>query len=1027
MITIGGVGSAGGASNYFAKDNYYTNSQGLGESEWFGKGAQMLGLLKNGAEKDSVDLANSETAVNATDQTERDADQEREGRGGADGKDRAAQHDATDDHQAVSDENNQMVAAPNGDGHEKVPEEGLGVGVTAEELKSILEGRIDEDTRLGYEDKDGNWKHMAGKDIVFAPSKSVSVMALVGGDTRLTKAFQASVKATLGYVEDHLASVQDKVKDENAKGGVSIKSYRTGNIATALFTHDTSRNQDPLLHVHAVIGNLTKDDRTDKWRALNFRAIYKNTYVLNRILQADFGKRVEALGYATTRDQHGNIEIDAVPQNVRDSFSSRRAEIVEEMGGKDASFGERRVATLATRNNKIELDRSELSQSWLTRSLDAGFDPREHIAEPGKTKSVKNNALAVREAIEHTTELKTTTTHPELVAEAIENRNSDGNLGAILSHIDKAHEDGHLIVHNDLKNDATRNYTTNIQIQAERDIQGRLKDARPVRPLKAASRRLSAAIRAPHQMDGNTVQLNEAQARGVEHILTSRDRVIGIQGLAGVGKTTALGVMANSLKRTGLMKIGFGKPPRIIAMAPTINAASEIGERTKAKDLTVQKYVHANQHLLKGAAPSKKTLETYRGSVILHDESSMMSNAMMRDFLKINAILGVRMSVMIGDTGQHGAVKAGPAFEMMQKNGMKTAVIDKIVRQQTPNLLDVATRFSRGDFHGGFHSLGQNLVESGDYIQQGAIAHVDDIEKGKQSAIIVLDNKMRRTANEAVRAEMQERGMLSTQDFDHETHAPTHLSAVKAADSRSYMKGDRVEFRKDIYGRGMTESSVWSVTGHDHEQNIIKIEKDGQKESWHLKKLERQPFDHWRPETLKLAANDEIRFKTQDKERDIAREDRAKVLKINEKILTVRLEDGREMTLDRDDRLAKQLVHGYATTSYGAQGLSIAHPKGIISPFTNAANQQGMYVLGTRGIQSLKVFTSSKEKLLSRIEGNSGKDLIATEAKQLKRAGSAIKVDRDNKSMLQTIKEIVRDKSATQQHTKMPISRGSGR
>lgn len=45
MISIGGVSSAGAAATYFAKDNYYTKSQGLGDSEWFGKGAQELGLL----------------------------------------------------------------------------------------------------------------------------------------------------------------------------------------------------------------------------------------------------------------------------------------------------------------------------------------------------------------------------------------------------------------------------------------------------------------------------------------------------------------------------------------------------------------------------------------------------------------------------------------------------------------------------------------------------------------------------------------------------------------------------------------------------------------------------------------------------------------------------------------------------------------------------------------------------------------------------------------------------------------------
>ena len=42
MLSVAPVRSAGGAANYFAADNYYTKDQATGE--WFGKGAQALGL-----------------------------------------------------------------------------------------------------------------------------------------------------------------------------------------------------------------------------------------------------------------------------------------------------------------------------------------------------------------------------------------------------------------------------------------------------------------------------------------------------------------------------------------------------------------------------------------------------------------------------------------------------------------------------------------------------------------------------------------------------------------------------------------------------------------------------------------------------------------------------------------------------------------------------------------------------------------------------------------------------------------------
>lgn len=42
MLSVASVRSAGGAASYFAADNYYTREQGYGE--WFGKGAEALGL-----------------------------------------------------------------------------------------------------------------------------------------------------------------------------------------------------------------------------------------------------------------------------------------------------------------------------------------------------------------------------------------------------------------------------------------------------------------------------------------------------------------------------------------------------------------------------------------------------------------------------------------------------------------------------------------------------------------------------------------------------------------------------------------------------------------------------------------------------------------------------------------------------------------------------------------------------------------------------------------------------------------------
>ncbi len=63
--------------------------------------------------------------------------------------------------------------------------------------------------------------------------------------------------------------------------------------------------------------------------------------------------------------------------------------------------------------------------------------------------------------------------------------------------------------------------------------------------------------------------LNAAQTSAIEHVLTSRDRVQGIQGVAGAGKTTALDVIRAAAESKGYSVEGF---------APTSRAAKQLGD-----------------------------------------------------------------------------------------------------------------------------------------------------------------------------------------------------------------------------------------------------------------------------------------------------------------------------------------------------------------------------------------------------------------------------------------------------------------
>ncbi len=102
----------------------------------------------------------------------------------------------------------------------------------------------------------------------------------------------------------------------------------TGNLVMALFNHDTSRDQDPQLHTHVVVANVTQHN--GEWKTLSSDKVGKtgfsenvlaNRIAFGKIYQSELRQRVEALGYETeVVGKHGMWEMPGVPV---EAFSSR--------------------------------------------------------------------------------------------------------------------------------------------------------------------------------------------------------------------------------------------------------------------------------------------------------------------------------------------------------------------------------------------------------------------------------------------------------------------------------------------------------------------------------------------------------------------------------------------------------------------------------------------------------------------------------------------------------------------------------
>ncbi|CAH5767871.1 Multifunctional conjugation protein TraI (plasmid) [Klebsiella oxytoca] len=235
----------------------------------------------------------------------------------------------------------------------------------------LLKGKLPDGSDL-TRIQDGANKHRPGYDLTFSAPKSVSVMAMLGGDKRLIDAHNQAVTEAVRQLETLAATrVMTDGKSE---------TVLTGNLIVAKFNHDTNRNQEPQIHTHAVVINATQNG--DKWQSLGtdkigktgfIENVYANQIAFGKLYREAFKPLVEKLGYETeVVGKHGMWEMKGVPV---EPFSTRTQE-VREAAGPDASLKSRDVAALDTRKSKEAIDPAEKMVEWMNTLKETGFDIR---------------------------------------------------------------------------------------------------------------------------------------------------------------------------------------------------------------------------------------------------------------------------------------------------------------------------------------------------------------------------------------------------------------------------------------------------------------------------------------------------------------------------------------------------------------------------------------------------------------------------------------------------------------------------
>ena len=332
---------------------------------------------------------------------------------------------------------------------------GLSGKVDVKDFVAVLEGKLPDGSDLTRM-VGGENTHRPGYDLTFSAPKSVSIMAMLGGDKRLIAAHNHAVEVAVREVEK-LASTRSMTE------GVS-ETRLTGNLVVALFNHDTSRDLDPQLHTHAVVANVTQHD--GKWQTLSsdtvgktgfIESVYANQVAFGQIYRHVLRQDTEAMGYQTENvGPHGMWEFKGM-ENVIDAFS-KRSHAIDAVAGDGASLKSRDMATLDTRKAKVASDPAALAVEWLQEMKSAGFDAKVYLAEAQSRTMVTpsptpleagGDALvdqAVGQAISALSDRQVNFTHNQVANKAISYLSGEpGMLDAVRDGIDRAIEREQLI------------------------------------------------------------------------------------------------------------------------------------------------------------------------------------------------------------------------------------------------------------------------------------------------------------------------------------------------------------------------------------------------------------------------------------------------------------------------------------------------------------------------------------------------------------------------------------------------------
>jgi conjugative relaxase-like TrwC/TraI family protein len=651
--------------------------------------------------------------------------------------------------------------------------------------------------------------HRAGWDITFSTPKSFGILWAAG------TAEQRAVleKIQNDAVDQALQFFIDEGLVEVRLGAGGRVREAPAEILVAKFPHFTSREGDPACHIHSVLISAARavnhGSADAKYYCLEPKRLYEWQLVLGAAFRTALSERLVKAGFALRPAGKDQVEIEAIPEAMIESFS-KRAQQIRAVAGPDASAAEKEVAALATRRDKATVPTGvELEKRWEKELAAFEIDPWKVALEAGRTphrqqtteidydlnppEIVGDTSVALAASTILRTEnvlTRKSLLHRSFVEASLQGR----AIKTVYGEIADLEAAGKLVRLDQHK--AGQHWTT-AAMAAEEARLLRLVQTRPrgswFRP-EAVEAVLQAAL-----------YLSDEQRTAIRHATSSEPTCI-LEAGAGTGKTTLIRGVVDIAKKSGVRTI--------IGLAPSHVAADELARAAGIEAIVIARFRH---EIATGqrSVPDANTL-------IIIDEAGMVG---VRDMAAIFEAATIRTAarapacspkiLLCGDRRQLASVSGGSALRAVADFVERQATLSEVRRQTVDWQRAASVAMAQGDSEAGLRSYAEHdridLVAGREAAQAHTIEAWRDLRKAYGDDVLIVTRRNRDAValNRAARAILRNEGLIRGEEIA--------LPSVDRDGDKALLPlaiGDRVRFGETLHQHTIRNGTRGRIEGY---------------------------------------------------------------------------------------------------------------------------------------------------------------------------------------------------------------------